>query len=166
MNKKQKTKEARLLRTGLIRKALIGDIEYVASHMRKEDRASLEVSSNRTASEALTYMAFTCPHTCYTALSPQGEPIGIFGIFPQKKSLQGTIFALFTDEAAPHSELVLKLAPRVFDFFHSIRPLLVNSVDERNTIHIKWLKALGVTFYGTTTLADPSVVFYQFAKVQ
>jgi len=162
MTKTNQTREGDLLNTGLIRKTTMPDIYLVASCMRKEDKASIKAYSNRTAKAALLSITDKHRETCYTLVSPEGEPICIFGLQPHKDLLKGSIFAFFTDNVNSHCQQILDRAPSVFAYFHSIKRVLTVNVDKRNERDLRLIKKLGGILKGQKHGKDKSIALYQF----
>lgn len=81
-----------------------------------------------------------------------GKPVAIFGAAPRVHSghLEGVPWMLASDGVFKHDvRLVMAYTSRWIDYLNQVYPVLVNWVDERNTISVKWLKHCDFTFDGS-----------------
>lgn len=126
-----------------VRVAHHGDVIEIAKKLRKEDVAELYAATGQTPVVALLE-SFMYPNTSSWIASIDGQDAIIFGV-----TLVGNIgvpWLLATPqiERAPIS--FLRGCREWFNLFLHQCNELHNFVDERNVLHIKWLKWLGFDF--------------------
>lgn len=119
-----------------------GDAEYIAHHMREQDKQEIWASHHFTPAEAMSY---TIEKTIFClTVKIDGRPVVMFGVNGETVlGLKGVVWMLATDEItklkfrfARHSREYINM---MLDFY----PTLYNHVDVRNKISIAWLKFLG-----------------------
>ncbi|MGL5918127.1 MAG: phage protein Gp13 family protein [Cetobacterium sp.] len=131
---------------GYVREVRDGDIEFIAKHMRQADVMEVQATVGSVYSlldalrQAVSYSAIAC-----TVVGD--NPAAVFGVAPVS-DIEGVIWLLGTDELTSKSlkREFLKQSRDYLDRLQEFRPLLFNYVDERNTLHIRWLKWVGCTF--------------------
>jgi hypothetical protein len=129
-----------------VRDSKFSDIYHIAANMRKEDIQEIEASSGLKPLEALINGWELSIHQ-KTICGDNNEPIAMFGIV-----LPNVVWMLATDKL---SEIKIYFLKRCRDYIENLQltyPLLTNYVDERNTVHIKWLKFCGFKFYETINI--------------
>lgn len=115
-------------------------IFYIARHMREADRAEVAAASGLPPEKVLAEgVRRSADSMVYTG--PTGAPVFIVGVVEP-----GIIWLLATDGILKHKRALHKLAPLVLKQWHLRWPRMGNIVDARNTIHIRWLKAMGFQF--------------------
>lgn len=120
------------------------DIQILAPKLRKEDEAEVRaVNGNDPETELANSLKNSTE--CWTIVN--GETIiGMFGVAPIDGSEAGAIWLLASDELPKVRWEFLKKTRPWIEYFLTKYPLLTNVVDERNQVHIKWLKWAGFTF--------------------
>eukprot|EP01037_Dinobryon_pediforme_P020249 gene20249-20821_t len=113
--------------------------------MRPEDIDEVRASSGLSPEVALR-IGFGFSAAPLTLADPAtGVPIGIMGVVPED-GLVGRIWMLGTPMIGALGLSFLRRNRLVIDGLNTVYPILTNMVDERNEVHIKWLKWLGFTF--------------------
>ncbi|OQW34870.1 MAG: hypothetical protein A4E20_01450 [Nitrospira sp. SG-bin2] len=87
------------------------------------------------------------PGILCTILDNADLPAGMFGVVPTD-DLAGAVWLLGSEALVrdPLRRQFIREGRSWLDRLHAFRPLLHNVVDERNTLHVHWLKKLGFVF--------------------
>jgi hypothetical protein len=126
---------------------------WLASNMSEADRdecmASVGLGPYRALADSLERSV-----AAWTGMVDDSRPVCMFGVSPMDiLGGVGSPWLLGTPEIRKHAKTFLRLnrqyVPRMLDLF----PVLVNYVDARHTVAIRWLKRLGFLF-------DPEPVAY------
>jgi hypothetical protein len=128
---------------GYVREYRPGDAEFIAAHMRGDDVREVAAASGLEPLTAIHRSAEASGILC----TIQGRhPAGVFGVVPVDAE-SGVVWLLGTDELVtnPLRREFLKEGRNYLDRLHTFRPLLFNYIDERNTLHVRWLKWMGCT---------------------
>lgn len=82
------------------------------------------------------------------AIMQDGRPIALFGAGETLEPLAGNVWLLGSEELTQGRNLMrfIRECRPWIDALHEQYPLLGNVVDERNTVHIRWLQWCGFTF--------------------
>lgn len=126
-----------------VRPASIKDTKFIAQHMRESDVMEIRAASGLTPLEALQHSIILSDTTL---VGSADRPFCIFGVAPSPNPLAGIVWLLGTDEIIQHRRAFLAQCRDWLDRFHDTYPVLFNFVDERNTVHVHWLKWLGAVF--------------------
>lgn len=131
---------------GHIREVRDGDIEYVAERLRDADLREVQAASGLEPHVALRYSYELSGLAC-TIVGDQGHPVALFGVSPID-DVTGCVWLLSSDELTKGKlgRQFVRECRSHFDRLNDYRPLLTNFVDERNTVHIRWLKWAGCHF--------------------
>lgn len=130
---------------GYVREYRDDDARYIAEHLRAADAREIAASCGQLpALDALRFCASSSGLLC-TIMGQQ--PAAVFGVVPVDDHA-GAVWLVGTDELtkSPLRRQFLAEGRGYFDRLHDFRPLLFNYVDERNTLHIRWLEWVGCTF--------------------
>jgi hypothetical protein len=123
-----------------------GDETYLAACLRSADRRELEALSDRTPAEILREGGMNSLPSC-TIVGNSGLTAGMFGVNDEGNGV-GRIWLVGTDELVSKQmrSQFLRECRRYFQGMERMYRLLHNEIDERNTVHIRWLQWLGFTF--------------------
>lgn len=126
-----------------------GDDLYISTRLRRADLHELQAQSERTPAAILREGGMISLPSC-TVVGNSGQPAGMFGVVPEGSGV-GRIWMLGTDElvAKPMRTQFIRESKNYLsglEHHFKIYKLLHNEIDERNTIHIRWLQWLGFTF--------------------
>ena len=127
------------------RESVLPDVAYVARHLREADRQEIMAGSGEEPLSVLL-RGFLESQPCYTIVSNEGVPIGLFGVVPSYDPMVGGCWAVMTDEIRTIRIEFLRKCGDVIEQLNEKWPILFNYVDARNELHIKWLRAMGFTF--------------------
>jgi len=150
-----------------VRGCLDGDADYIASRLRTADRQEIAANSGLPPRDAIQRCTDASVILC-TVVGCSGRPCAVFGVVPCGP-ITGCIWLLGTDElVSPPVRRQFIAEGRVWlDRLHDFRPLLFNFVDERNTLHIRWLKWVGCTFINRhPTYGHEARPFLEFVRVR
>jgi RimJ/RimL family protein N-acetyltransferase len=141
------------------------DVYELAPKLRKQDVDEVKASSGYTPEEALIY-SFHVSGENNTIIAPDGEIIGMFGVGSTADPYIGVPWLL----ASPRlPEITREFLPQSLEWVKQKNeqyPVLINYVDCRNTVAIRWLRYLGFTFikkieeYGVGKKP-----FYEFVRI-
>lgn len=143
------------------------DAERVANRLRKADKKEMDavLGTGCDRAAALLY-GIENSYYPFTACI-LGKPVGIFGAIPDPiHSHIGGVWMMGTDELVQNKSLFLRRSkPALDEVFKPFR-LLWNCVDQRNTVHIRWIKWLGFSFLRTIPhFGEQGRPFIEFAKL-
>jgi len=128
----------------LIRKATVEDGRDIASRIRQADRREALAYTGVPPSILLPYAAKE-PNTL-VGLGPTGRPEVIFGVDPVPGTPMGMIWLMATKELEEDKVLqmtFLRSCKTQLNRFLEEYPVLGNYLDERNKLHLKWVRWLG-----------------------
>lgn len=135
---------------------------HVAAHMRMADRDEVWASGRLTPGEAVarSIAATELP----LAGLVDGVPACVFGIARRALlSDEGTPWLLGTDAIARHGRRFLRENRRVLPALAAPFALLVNHVDARNAISIRWLGWLGFEIEPAAPFGIHGLPFHRFS---
>ena len=123
-----------------------GDAEALAPILRHADLQELQATNPRPALEVLRLSAEESIPSC-TVIGASGKVAGLFGVVPSATS-SGVVWLLGSDELTqgPTLRAFLRRCHDYLDTLHTLYPVLYNCIDERNRVHINWLRHMGFTF--------------------
>ncbi len=124
----------------------LGDETQLAPKLRAADFAELTASSDRPAVELLREGAEWSVPSC-SVVNDKGEVVAMFGVLPVGGRC-GRVWLLGSDELTrnPLRKQFIRESHQYLNGLFRLYPLLFNHIDERNTLHIRWLKWLGFSF--------------------
>jgi hypothetical protein len=126
------------------RLAVQADIEWMAPRLRLADQQEVMAAGYSSPLAALQ-SGFNDSDRLTVGVDEQDRPVVIFGRCPMDP-LAAAIWLLATDEISKHRVSFLRQSRHFVDEFHKGYPVLFNLVDERNELHVNWLRWLGLTF--------------------
>lgn len=144
------------------------DVWAIASDMRPEDVAEVQAAGGGTPEMALLVgknesdQCFTVYHPKYPSVS-----LAMFGYKATEPGLCGVIWMLASNKLLTHRCAFLRSAGWWVDKIQEELPLVYNLVDERNRLHIKWLKWMGFTFLQRHSQFGPQKLpFLEFVRLR
>jgi len=126
------------------RTAETSDIDYLVPRLRDADLQEIQAASGMPPGEALAY-GFVASDEVYVGVDGEDRPLCIGGI-GSADHLSAIVWMLASKELEKHSLPFLRLSKPFIQDLNNRYPILTNHVDERNTLHIRWLRWLGFTF--------------------
>lgn len=136
------------------------DLHHIAENMRQADRDEVAAASGLPPLEVLK-KGILNSDICW-CFRHHGEPIFLVGIGGDGDF--GGIWLLGTDSILKHKRFLHKLAKSVIAEWHLRWPKIGNIVDARNTVHIRWLKAMGFTFSDPVIAGVAQIPFIPFHR--
>ncbi len=126
------------------RPATRADIEWMASRLRQADHNEVIASGSPSVIAALEE-GLKMSDRLLVGVDESDKPVVIFGRCPID-ALAYSIWLLATDDIHKHRTSFLRQCRSFLTELHDGVPILFNLVDERNTLHIQWLRWLGFIF--------------------
>ena len=128
---------------GIVRDSVLHDCQVIAENIREDDRREILAMSGGEPLEAMVagFIHSDKPRTVLV-----GEtPVAMFGSGEVEPGV-GVVWLLGTDGIEDISIQFLRESKHWLEQLHDKYEMLFNYVDERNTVHIKWLRWLGFKF--------------------
>ena len=144
----------------LIRRSNMDDVNKLSQHLRKADLQELQAGLYHSAKAALEDGLRTSTD-CFTILSPiTEEPVAMFGAYYQPEHRYSTVWLLGTDELITHKRKFLRYSKRWIHRINKVYGTIGNYVDERNTVHIRWLEWCGFMPQGCIKTKETRFTLY------
>ncbi len=123
----------------------LSDAYLLAPDLRQADKDEIYASTGDAPIQALVE-GVQCSDQCLT-IWDRDRPLGMFGL-AHHEALPGVglVWMVATDALPTIIRDFVRQTPLYLSLFHSSYRVLGNFVDERNAVHIKWLKRVGFTF--------------------
>lgn len=142
------------------------EVYELAPKLRQQDKDEVWASSGATPEEALL-VSFESSDEVNTIYAPDGEAIGMFGVADTPDPNMGVPWLL----ASPRlPEISREFIPQSIEWVKRMNkkyPLLVNYVDQRNTVSIRWLRMLGFVFiHDFKEFGVGKKPFYEFVRIE
>jgi len=150
-----------------IRPATLEDVLYLAPRLRQADKDEIQAVTGAHPALVLP-QCFKLTRTAWTCTGMSGEPVGLIGIQDVEGIPElGWVWALFTDVLEKYPFTFLRLSRQYHDIMHLHHPVVTNHVDERNIVHIRWLRWMGFSFLRRIERwGAESRPFLEFGKLQ
>ncbi|MGV2169641.1 hypothetical protein ACQZ40_25060 [Agrobacterium sp. 16-172Ci] len=142
------------------------DVTYLAPRLRPEDLRELLAAGSPSAEQALED-GLKLSRQCISVVDEEDNAVAMFGVCPSNEPELGYIWLLGSDEIKTNKTRFLRRSKLWVETFHEEFPVLANSVDQRNTVHLLWLRWLGFKFLRTVNSLGPGKEpFYEFARIK
>lgn len=146
-----------------IRPATQSDMLRIAPLLREADKNEIAAASGRTP-EAALLNALSLPGECWhVSEQKSGDPILVCGLIPFT-DLTAAVWMLATPILSAHGLPFLRACRGWVDEWNAQYPLLFNSVDARNDLHIRWLRWLGFIFISRAASGVNGENFIEFVR--
>ena len=124
-----------------VRQATLEDVQRIAPKLRPEDRAESKAGSGFSPEESLPLMLWLSLPDCYVVHNG-GEPYAVYGATPNPLLPEGyaMVWMFATPDIMDHSRRFLRHCREGVDRLNQKFPLLHCLADERNTVHLRWLR--------------------------
>lgn len=142
-----------------VRRATEADALSIASRLRDADRCEV-LASGRLVAESLLAGVRDGPAFVWTL---DGLPIVLFGVVPLS-TRTGAIWLVGTPEMEANQLPLLRQARRWVEALNNEWPLLANSADARNTLHHRFIRWCGFTFFAERSVRG--LRFLDFARIK
>jgi hypothetical protein len=147
---------------GHARRATLADALSLAPKLRQEDIAEIRAVCGLPPREALIFCFFASPE-CYAIVAEEGV-IGMFGVTREAHDT-GAIWMVASDDLPRHGLEFLRKCRKWVDELNDRYPLLYNYADQRNTVHLKWLRWCGFQFINLEPYGVEQRPFYLFVRI-
>ena len=129
--------------------------------MREADKDEVWAAAGMLPLQSLQASVDTTPHP-YTGLV-DGEVMNIWGVGKHPDfNLVGYPWMLASDLVIKHKRLFLRESLIALEVMKKEAPYLINMVDTRNKVAIKWLRWLGFEIYGPEAFGPQGMAFHRF----
>jgi hypothetical protein len=142
--------------------ATAGDILDLEPNLRPEDRAELETANNTDAKKTLIEGYDRSIRR--TAVRLHGVCAALFGVVPDFRRDIGLPWLVASTELAQSAPMEFCRRTKRESWIDHLAQgfaVLANIVDSRNTLHVRWLKWAGFSFYDTPIHLN-GVPFWRF----
>lgn len=153
------------------REARLKDVFSLATNIREADRRECLAASGEDPLTTLRKARETS--TVFRAVvmgPPKGdhEIAALYGVVPFDPSVGlGGVWLLGTDSLAKDGFRFARFCTQYIEALHEQFPVLFNYVDERNALHIRWLRWAGFTFVNRHEhFGAEQRPFYEFVRMQ
>ena len=134
---------------GIMRKAMAGDGSRILPLLRPEDIREVEAVTGSPPAPILMEHAIASSDRAWTLTDSGGRPAAILGTQPVfDQPSMGYVWMVGTDLLRSHRIEFLKGSRKNLLEVYGPYDLLTNYVDERNELHVSWLKWLGFSIIG------------------
>ena len=148
-----------------VREARLDDIKDLAPLLRHSDIEEIKASAGLSAAEAL-FLGVCLGKPALTFIEPKGGLAGMFGVTPTNDPYVGAVWMLSSDAIEKYPIHFLRRCKPWVDKFNETYPVLTNYVDQRNTLHIRWLRWLGFSFVRLIPYGVNQLPFYEIVRVK
>ena len=149
-----------------VRLATIQDAHSLAKDLRPEDEAEIRAMSGQEPLRALLH-GIQFSDVPLAIQDDDGTTIGLFGVVTtQQKPRVGAVWLLASPKLLKYSRRLARESRRWVQTLQQNYDVLFNLVDERNTIHIRWIQWCGFTFVNRhPTLGAEQRPFLEFVRI-
>lgn len=149
------------------RHSVLPDIYKLAKDLRQADIDEVLATTGESPQKAL-FRGFISSTECFTLYHEQtGEPVAMFGYRVIEPKVLASIWMLGSERLFEGRWRFLRKSAVWIDYLNTKADLLYNTVDQRNTLHIRWLNWLGFKFVRVIPDFGPSKMpFVEFARLR
>lgn len=143
-----------------VRPATQLDAVYLAPRLRRADVQEIQAVSGLAPLRALSIgiqKSLTCRVGC-----ANNVPFVIFGVADSLIPGEAAIWMVGTEDIRKYGKTVCRIARQQIQEFHKLFPILRNYADERNKVHLEWLRFLGARFLKKTPYGVEGRTFREF----
>lgn len=144
------------------RPANLNDAAFVAANIRPADRAECIAATSLPPEIVLDHTVST--YGAEAIIAPTGEVVGLCGVVPTAIPGYGNVWMCATPTIQRYPRLLVRAAATWLAKKHRRYPRMGNIVDARNTLHVRWLSALGFKFTTVIIHGPQSLPFIQFER--
>jgi hypothetical protein len=150
-----------------IRLANKADAYALAGDMRPEDQAEIRAMSGQDAINALLH-GVRFSDVPLAIQDDDGSTIGLFGVVTtQQHPRVGAVWLLASPKLLKYSRRLARESRRWVETLQAQYDVLFNLVDERNTVHIRWIQWCGFTFVNRhPALGAEQRPFLEFVRIK
>jgi hypothetical protein len=150
-----------------VRLATQADAHALAIDLRLEDEAEIRAMSGQDALSALLH-GVQFSDVPLAIQDDDGSTIGLFGVVTTQKCPKvGAVWLLASPKLLKHSRRLARESRRWVETLQAQYDVLFNLVDERNTVHIRWIQWCGFTFVNRhPALGVEQRPFLEFVRIK
>ncbi|MBY3320706.1 MULTISPECIES: phage protein Gp13 family protein [Rhizobium] len=142
------------------------DVTYLAPRLREADRQEL-LAAGAPGPEQSLRDGLMLSKNCISVVDDEDRAVAMFGVCPSPVEGLGYIWLLGSDDIKQNKTRFLRRSKQWVDTFHQDFTVLTNYVDQRNEVHITWLRWLGFKFLRIVNAPGPgNLPFYEFARIR
>ncbi|WP_419810805.1 hypothetical protein [Bacterioplanoides sp.] len=145
-----------------LREPLPEHIHYLSKHLRESDADEVRSASGEYSLWKTLDAAVNASYECHVAVDDDGIPVAVFGVAPYGEF--AAPWLLGTDSLLQHRRELMSWGRSFVQRWLEEHRQLMNFVDKRNAVSIRWLKRLGFTIGKEVLLYDPFHPFYEFKQ--
>ena len=142
------------------RASRLEDVVWLAPKLRKEDERECNTMGH-TGEQALC-LGYTCSTLCRSVIDSKGSVVAMYGVSPIS-DISGRVWMLGSKGLLKISREFLKGSKGEVESMHKLYPHLMNYIDSRNEVHVRWIRWLGFKILGEVMVN--SVKFYEFGRI-
>lgn len=139
---------------GYWRVSVPDDAHKLAPRLRELDRQELQAAHGKNPLCGLL-SCLEISATCLTGCDGVGEPIMMFGLNPHPGGVAAIVWMLATPEieTLSNAKSLARYTESWLEMANEEHPILYNTIDERHTVNIRWLKRVGFQFINRRMVA-------------
>jgi hypothetical protein len=151
----------------LVRLATEADAHALALDLRLEDEAEIRAMSGQKPLGALLH-GIRFSDVPLAIQDDDGSTIGLFGVVTtQQKPRVGAVWLLASPKLLKYSRRLARESRRWVETLQAQYDVLFNLVDERNTLHIRWIQWCSFTFVNRhPALGAEQRPFLEFVRIK
>lgn len=142
----------------------LSDIDELLTCIRDVDVREIADVGNKSPRDNLL-LGLMLGEPCLSLRTIEDEMIGILSVI-SSGNRSGIIAMVGSDLLEQNQKAFLRGSKDVLAFLDKQYDLLYNICDARNTVHHKWLKWLGFTFFALKKYENIKVPVYEFARLK
>ena len=139
------------------------DCIYLSEHLRKEDIQEIKAVVGNLPPLLSLLIGHKIRSVPLVICDAESKPVAMLGVVPN--GLIGSIWMVGTNDLKKISLSFLRNSKDVCEVLKDKHQILHNYVDKRNTLHVNWLKWMGVTIINEVTYGVENRKFYEFVKI-
>ncbi len=148
------------------RPAILSDAEQLEPNLRDQDRREVTTLTGEPALQSLIH-GIAMSDMPIAIVDDDETVLGLFGVVPTFETPKtGAVWMLASPQLFRHKRRFIRESRQWVEAMQSRYDLLFNVVDERNTIHVRWLKWCGFTFINRHQLGTPETPFLEFVRTK
>jgi hypothetical protein len=150
-----------------VRLATEADAYALAVDLRPEDEAEIQAMSGQEPVRALLH-GIRFSDVPLAIQDGDGSTIGLFGVVTTQQTPRvGAVWLLASPKLLKYSRRLARESWRWVETFQQNYDVLFNLVDERNTVHIRWIQWCGFTFINRhPALGAEQQPFLEFVRMK
>ena len=154
------------MQLNMVRPSLEKDAYELAPRLRKADLDEIDAASGDNPLQALI-RGYQYSYQPFTILV-NDKVAGMFGVVPlDQQFVVGAVWLLGSDDIFNVRMPFARQSRMWVDVVHKPFNVLTNWVDERNSVHIRWLKWIGFKFIAKCErFGYRNLPFYEFVKIK